>query len=110
MEKVVEDAPFQWWWEHTKSEKAARLIERYWNPSDDGSRALKIFDLGPNPKNQTRALKKPLYRMGYRMFWRVVGADIIAWVSPRVDVPNPVKPPKTQKHKALTVDNRTEHR
>jgi hypothetical protein len=110
MVELYEPGAFEWWWEHTKSERAARLIERYWAPVD-GNRSLVLMPEHKKPnglsaaKGQVRHLKIPLERMGYRLFWRVRDAHIVAWVSPIH--PNPVKPPakRTKVDKPATLQS-----
>jgi len=86
---MYEPGDFQWWWEHTKSERAAKLIEAYWTPAAGGNVSLKILQTRNNPKHQVQALKKPLHRMGYQLRWRVQGDHIIAWVKPLIPEERP---------------------
>jgi len=90
MEKPIESVPFQWWWEHTRSARAGQLIELYWHPVN-GSKAMKLFVAGREPKDQVKSLKRALERLGYRLFWRVVPPDVVAWVAPTRE--NAIRPP-----------------
>lgn len=114
-EEGLKTGSVEWWFEHTKSERAARMIELYWNPAPNGDKGLLLFLFGANPKSQVKYLKRTCAKLGYRMFWRERSVDgerwILAWVSPIPNAPVLIKPPAApKKPKTSTVDNRTEPR
>lgn len=100
MSEIGGPGGMEWWWPHTKSELAAKLIERYHEPlNGDRSMVLKVEtknDAGvTNGKAQVKSLKKALDRLGYRLCWRVRDGHIVGWASPVR--PNAVKPPPKRK-------------